>query len=234
MRARPSRRVGAGLGPALAGLLVLPAAAAAQAGGGGGFSASEDGSPALTTAGVLLIAAVAVVVLAAVVIPIWVRLRRRRALERRGAREAQIAELNDERFNPQTLKARVGDAFPPMQEAWSAHDVEALRPYASDALLRRLGAEPGSNGGRRPAADDLRLDEVTIVRVEADAETARAVAYLGGRRRTRRRAAGFGQLWTLVSDAERGWVVDDIAPANRGDAGRLPAEAVGPGVRAEH
>ena len=230
MRARRSRcaaRPGLALG--LAGLLGVPASAAAQAGGGGGFRGADEGAPALSGAGVAVIVLIGVVVLAAVTIPTWLRLRRRRARERRGAREAQIAELHDARFDPRTLKARVSAAFPPMQAAWSRHDIDGMRPYASEALLRRLGEEPGGNGGRRPA-DELRLEEVTIVHVDVDAATPRVVAYLAGYRRGgRRRAAGFGQLWTMVSDAERGWLVDDIAPA-AGGSPLLSAPAVGPGV----
>lgn len=220
----------AGVALALTGLLTVPALAAGQTAGGGGFRSTDDGAPALSGAGVAVIVLIAAVVLAAVAIPTWLRLRRRGARARRGAREAQIAELNDARFDPQALKARVREAFRPMQAAWSRHDVDAMRPYASEALLRRLGEEPGANGGRRPAADELRLDEVTIVHVDVDAQAARAVAYLAGHRRgSRRRAAGFGQLWTLVSDVERGWLVDDIAPAGGGSP-RLSAPAVGPGV----
>jgi hypothetical protein len=156
----------------------------------------------------------------------------RRAKEASGVAEA--ADLGDGYWHPQALKARVREAFFPIQESWERRDVTASRPFVSDPLYERhrLQLEGLEAQHRVNRIQDLTLHEVEIVRVHnvSDDGEDRFVAYIKCSARdwmedtqtgafvngNKTSATTFEQLWSFARHPEHGWVLDEIQQASEG------------------
>lgn len=244
-------RIGLVLGLVM--LLVAPALASAAAGGstgggggGGGGGGSGGGGGvgggggsgtgsetldgifvAITVVGVIVLSFSSWFTAQLKVIP-----RRRRA--KRMRREAEIAALADPSWDPAALRARVVETFFPIQRTWAANDPEASDPFVSDALLERhrLQLEGYVEQGRVNRIEDLKLEEVEIIRVHNVSEDHldHFVAYVEFRSRdwmedaetgkvvngVKKELSTFRQFWSYTRDPEEGWVLDEIQQESEG------------------
>jgi hypothetical protein len=163
------------------------------------------------------------------------RERQARGRARRAEGTAKAAQADDGHWEPEELKARVREAFFPVQSSWSQRDVSPSRPYVSDALYKRheLQLEGLERQHRVNRIADLSLDEVDIVRVVnvTDDGKDRFVAFIQCRARdwmedtetgehvngNKHAQTTFQQYWSFVRDPQHGWVLDEIQQAEEGD-----------------
>jgi hypothetical protein len=215
--------------------------------GGGGYSGGSSGSGGGKGSWVAAVAIAAGVILIMTLISLLTRGRRPgfqgtrkrgRQAQRRAKRAggtAKAAQADDGYWDPDELRARVREAFFPVQSSWSQRDVSPSRPFVSDALYKRheLQLEGLERQHRVNRIEDLALDEVDIVRVVnvTDDGKDRFVAFIQCRARdwmedpetgelyngNKRAQTTFQQYWSFVRDPERGWVLDEIQQGEEGD-----------------
>jgi len=233
-----------------------------SSGGGGGFSGGGYGSGGgggdLPWWGVVLIllAVVGPWILIALV-GSWRRATKkfvRQRILRRGdevERTAGAANLDDGYWNPDELKARVREAFFPIQLSWENRDVGDSRPYVSDALYERhrLQLDGLEKQNRVNRIQDLKLKDVELVRIHNVTddgedtfvayitcsardwvEDVRTQSVVNGNKLT---ATEFEQYWSFVRHPEHGWVLDEIQQGSEGEyhlKAKLVSEDEGPRI----
>jgi hypothetical protein len=201
-------------------------------GGGGGAAGTNGGggdcSGTVCDVGELIMIAVFVVlglVMAGLLIA-WQLEELRHRLRVRQAEAAARAAGGE--WDPESLYARVQKCFNVIQGAWERRDLDAARPFVSDALheRHRLQLEGLEKQNRRNRIQDLWLRRVRIVRIHREPadeddrfvveisctardwmEDTRTGAVINGNSRT---PTKFTQYWTFVRDAEGDWVLDEI------------------------
>ncbi|MDX6667602.1 MAG: hypothetical protein QOK04_982, partial [Solirubrobacteraceae bacterium] len=160
------------------------------------------------------------------------RIRRRaKAVEATAA----AANLDDGYWAPEDLKARVKEAFFPIQLSWEQRSVEESRPFVSDALYERhsLQLDGLEKQNRVNRIQDLKLSEVDIVRVYnvTDDGEDRFVAYIACSARdwvedintgkmvngNKTSSTDFEQYWSFARHPEYGWVLDEIQQREEAD-----------------
>jgi hypothetical protein len=147
---------------------------------------------------------------------------------------AEAANLGDGYWHPHDLKARVREAFFPIQESWEKRDVSESRPYVSDALYERhrLQLEGLEAQHRVNRIKDLALHQVELVRVHnvTDDGEDRFVAYIKCSARdwmedtetgafvngNKDSSTTFEQFWSFSRHPEYGWVLDEIQQGAEG------------------
>jgi predicted lipid-binding transport protein (Tim44 family) len=148
-------------------------------------------------------------------------------------RAAAAADAGDGYWNAAALKQRVRECFFPVQLSWENRDVEASRPFVSDALYarHRLQLDGLEKQGRVNRITDLTLGEVSlvnihnvtddaedrfVVRIECSAcdwmEDIDSGDLINGSREMSR----FEQYWSFARHPEYGWVLDEIQQATEG------------------
>jgi hypothetical protein len=216
-------------------------------GGGGGYYGGSSGSGGKGS-WIAAIAIVGGVILFMVLIQMLARRRQRpgfqgtkrrgqeaRVRARRAEGTAKAAQADDGYWDPDELKARVREAFFPVQSSWSQRDVSPSRAYVSDALYKRheLQLEGLERQHRVNRIEDLALDDIDIVRVVnvTDDGQDRFIAFLQCRARdwmedtktgemvngNKLAPTTFQQYWSFVRDPQRGWVLDEIQQGEEGD-----------------
>jgi len=154
----------------------------------------------------------------------------RRAQEAR--RQAELAEADDDYWDPDQLEARTRDCFLAVQEAWRQRDATGARPYVSDALYARIGLQLDGmvRQGRFDRVEDLRLEGAQLVRIHNvtnDAEDRFVVHLRGVARDWVEDARGmlvdgseelepFTEFWSFARDSRYGWVVDEVQQESEG------------------
>ncbi|MFL5848083.1 MAG: TIM44-like domain-containing protein [Solirubrobacteraceae bacterium] len=218
-------------------------------GGGGGYYGGSGGSGSGGKGSWIgAIAIVGGVILSMVLIQMLARRRQRpgfqgtkrrgheaRARAKRAESTAKAAQADDGYWDPDELKARVREAFFPVQSSWSQRDVSPSRAYVSEALYKRheLQLEGLERQDRVNRIEDLALDDIDIVRVVnvTDDGQDRFVAFLQCRARdwmedtetgemvngNKLAPTTFQQYWSFVRDPQRGWVLDEIQQGEEGD-----------------
>ena len=219
-------------------------------GGGGGFSGgysgggSSGGRPGSTMAALAIVFGIFALVL---ILQFALHRRQRPGFQgtRKAGRQARdrsakaedvahAAQADDAYWAPEELKTRVRECFFPVQQTWENRDVDASRPYVSDALYKRhqLQLEGLERQHRVNRIADLKLDDVEIVRVVnvTDDSKDRFVAFVQCRARdwmedtrtgemvngNKLAQTTFQQYWSFVRDPERGWVLDEIQQGEEG------------------
>jgi hypothetical protein len=243
----------------LVALLVVPAGAAALAGGatgggggggGGGFSGggssggyggsgSGSGGPAWLAFLIVGVCFLPWIIIA--LVPKWrqgAKTRIRKVVRRRAKTAeaaAAAANLDDGYWEPEQLKARVKEAFFPIQLSWEHRSVEESRPFVSDALFERhkLQLDGLEKQNRVNRIQDLQLSEVDIVRIYnvTDDGEDRFVAYIACSARdwvedvntgqmvngNKTSSSDFEQYWSFARHTQYGWVLDEIQQREEAD-----------------
>ncbi|MEO6437014.1 MAG: TIM44-like domain-containing protein, partial [Tepidisphaeraceae bacterium] len=85
---------------------------------------------------------------------------------------AMLARLQqaDPGLHEAAFNARVTTAFHKIQSAWSAHDMRPVRAFVSDAVFERFSLQFDEQRalGHRNVTEDVRVDDVRLVHVDAD------------------------------------------------------------------
>jgi hypothetical protein len=237
-------------GAAIAALAVTPADALSLAGGatgggggggGGGYSGgSGDGSSGggdgtgIWWLDLLIGLSLFLLVLGIGAVTGWFAARKRRARVRAVGGAALSAHAGDGYWHPQELRERVAEAFFPVQNSWAAGDVEASRPFVSDALYERHRSQLAGYAAQHRVnrIADLRLKGVELVRIHnvTDDDEDRFVARIECSARDwmedtrtgevvngdRESATAFVQYWSFCRHPDRGWVLDEIQQGSEG------------------
>lgn len=209
-----------------------------SSGGSSGGSGGSGGSGEITGIwwiDLLIVLAVLLVVFGGGAVATWWTMRRRRQRVEAVERAATIAGLGDDYWHPRDLRARVEEAFLPVQLSWERRDVTASRPFVSDALYERhrLQLEGYEAQNRVNRIEDLKLGRVDLVRlfnVEDDGadrfvariecsardwmEDTTTGAVVNG---NRGQVTQFVQYWSFARHPEHGWVLDEIQQGTEGD-----------------
>jgi Tim44-like domain len=220
-------------------------------GGGGGFSGGGSGGSTTWNAGTTIVFVVIMLIVFGVPFVTGLVNRARRQWYRdrilRRARKVEAAagsaQLDDGYWEPTSLKARVREAFFPVQTSWEKRSVDESRPFVSDALYERhkLQLEGYEKQNRTNRIADLRLHDIQLVRiynVTEDGED-RFVAYVSCSARdwmedtrtgavmngNKSSATTFEQYWTFTRHSQHGWVLDEIQQGSEA-AYHLTAELV--------
>jgi hypothetical protein len=112
-------------------------------GGGGYYGGSGGGSGGPWWLAVLIVAVCFLPWIIIALVPKWrqgAKARIRKRIRRRAKTveaAAGAANLDDGYWAPEDLKARVKEAFFPIQMSWEHRSVEESRPFVSDALYER-------------------------------------------------------------------------------------------------
>ncbi|MEQ9094456.1 MAG: TIM44-like domain-containing protein, partial [Miltoncostaeaceae bacterium] len=209
-------------------------------GGGGGSSSSSGGSGDGELTGILwldllIVAAMFVAFGGGSALVSWWALRKRRARTSEAERQALLADVGDGYWHPHHLRARVTEAFFPVQMSWERRDIQASRPFVSDSLYERhrLQLEGLEAQHRVNRIEDLALGDVSLVRIhnvtddgedrfvariECSArdwmEDTRTGEMVNGNRES---VTKFVQFWSFARHPEHGWVLDEIQQGTEGD-----------------